>query len=42
MGAAVISSQYSFQKNSLCEHHKNSISDPRLSLFVSELKIPII
>ena len=42
MGDAFISSRYSFQKKYLCEHHKNSISDPGLSLFVSELKIPII
>ena len=38
MGAAVLSPQYSFQTKFVCEHHKNAVSDPELSLFISDLQ----
>ena len=37
MGTDVLASQYSAQKKSLCEHHKNSVSDTELSLFISDV-----
>ena len=38
MGASVLSSQYVFQTNCVCEHHKNDVSDTELSLFLADLK----
>ena len=37
MGAAVIASQCSFQTKFVCEHHKNDVSDPELSLLIYDL-----
>ena len=34
MGAAILASQYAGQTKSVCEHHKNAVSDPLLSLFI--------
>ena len=38
MGAAVLDSRYSVQTKSACEHHKSFVSDPELSLFISDLQ----
>ena len=37
MVAAVLASQYAVQPKSICEHHKNAVSYPELSSFVSDL-----
>ena len=37
MGADILASQYSVQKRYVCEHHKNAVSDPEISLFIYEL-----
>ena len=37
MVAAILASQYSVQTKSVCEHHKNDVSDPELSLLISDL-----
>ena len=34
MGAAILASQYAGQTKSVCEHNKNAVSDPLLSLFI--------
>ena len=33
MVAAILDSQYEVQTKSVCEHHKNDVYDPELSLF---------
>ena len=38
MGAVLIDSQYAVQTKSLCEHHNNYVSDPKLTLFIADLK----
>ena len=38
MGDAVPDSQYSVQKKAVCEHHKNYVSDPEISSFISDLQ----
>ena len=38
MGAVLIASQYAVQTSSLCGHHKNAVSGPELSLFISDLQ----
>ena len=38
MGAAVIASQYAVQIKYVCEHHKNAVSGPELSLFIVDLQ----
>ena len=38
MVAAILASQYSVQTKSVCEHHKNDVSDPELSLLISDLQ----
>ena len=40
MGTVVLASQYSVQRNYLCEHQNNYFSDPELSLFISYLHKP--
>ena len=37
MGTDVIYYKYVFQTNYACEHHKNSVSDPELSLLIDDL-----
>ena len=36
--AAALYSHYLVQKKPVCEHHKKSLSDPELPLFISELQ----
>ena len=38
MGAAVIASKYAVKTKSVCEHQKNSVSDPELSSFISDIQ----
>ena len=38
MGDDVLASNYAVKKKSVCEHHKNYVSDPELSLFISGLQ----
>ena len=38
MGAAVLASQYVVQTKSVCEHHKNSVSDTEIYFFIAELQ----
>ena len=37
MGAAILASHCAGQTKSVCEHHKNAVSDPELSLFIYDL-----
>ena len=37
MGSTVLASQYAVKKHYVCKHHKNSVSDPELSSFISDL-----
>ena len=38
IGDAVLASQYAVQTNYVCEHQKNAVSDPELSLLISDLQ----
>ena len=38
MGADLLASNYAVQINSVCEHHKNSVSDNELSSFIFDLQ----
>ena len=37
MVSAALSSHYTFQTKTVCEHHKNSISNTEFSSFISDL-----